>query len=282
MMRCAMRSAGGSIKTMKLYQHVERVERELESQGLGGVAPLDVAVLEPLDQLHYHGRSAVLEAIAQLGLGPESRVLDVGSGLGGPARVIADEAGCRVTAVELQDDLNRLATALTARCGLSDRIEHRRADFLTASLPASEFNALVSWLTFLHIDDREALLARCFQRLKPGGGIFVEDFFQRRELSDEERRLLADEVFCQRLDSFEDYRSLIEQAGFEDVDCRDMSDSWADFVHGRLESFRRGRERFTRVHGEDAYRALETFYAAMDRLFSSGALGGVRWIARRP
>jgi cyclopropane fatty-acyl-phospholipid synthase-like methyltransferase len=272
----------GTIKSMKLYQHVERVERELHSQGLGGNAPLDVEVLEPYDQLPYHGRSAVLAAIEKLELGPESRVLDVGSGLGGPARVIAHEAGSDVMAIELQDDLNRLAGELTARCGLGDRIEHRRADFLTASLPAGEFDALVSWLTFLHIEDREALLTRCFQRLRPGGRIFVEDFFARRDPGDDESCLLAEEVYCQRLDTRAGYRELTEAAGFVAFDCQDLTDSWARFVRSRLNAFRADHDRFVRIHDEAAYEGLETFYSVMDRLFASGVLGGLRWSARRP
>jgi len=277
-----MPNRSGTIKSMKLYQHVERVERELHAHGIGVNDPLEVATLETLDQLHYHGRSAVLEAIAQLDLRPESRVLDIGSGLGGPARVIASEVGCQITAVELQDDLNRLARSLTRRCGLDDRIEHRRADFLTASLPASEFDALVSWLTFLHIPQRETLLSRCLRRLRPGGSILVEDFHARRELTEEERELLAHEVYCERLDSLGDYRALIEEAGFETIDCRDMTESWTDFVQSRLAAFLEDRERFERVHSEEAFVALEAFYRVMDRLFSSGALGGLRWTAQRP
>jgi len=271
----------GTIKSMKLYQHVDRVERELSEQGLDAGEALDVAALESLDQLHYHGRSAVLEAIEELGLDRESRVLDIGSGLGGPARVIASEVGCRVTAVELQDDLNRLAQSLTRRCGLADLIEHRRADVLTASLPTREFDALVSWLTFLHIPERETLLRRCHQRLRPGGRILVEDFFARRELSDEESALLADEVFCQRLDTLPAYRELIKEAGFEGIECQDMTESWRQFVGERLAAFRNDEERFSRVHGQDAFEALETFYRVIDQLFTSGALGGVRWTARR-
>jgi len=277
-----MPNRSGTIKSMKLYQHVERVERELQAQGLKDSEPLDPAALESLDQLHYHGRSAVLEAIEHLELKPESRVLDVGSGLGGPARVIASETGCQVTAVELQNDLNHLAASLTQRCGLDGRIEHRRADILTADLPTHAFDALVSWLTFLHIPERETLLSRCFRRLRPGGRIWVEDFFARRALSEEESGLLANEVFCQRLDSLDDYRASIEEARFQDIDFRDMTESWGEFVGSRLEAFREDRSRFAGIHGEAAFLALEAFYSVMDRLFSSGALGGLRWSASRP
>lgn len=269
-----------SIKSMKLYQHVERVERELRARGLNDDV-LDVADLEALDQLHYHGRLAVLEAIKILGLNSESSVIDVGSGLGGPARILASEAGCHVTAVELQGDLDQLASSLTKRCRLNDRVAHCHADFMSYEFPDAAYDALVSWLTFLHIPDRERLLERCVQSLRPGGQIFVEDFFARRSLEPDESELLAQEVFCQRLDSLPSYREQIEGAGFGRLECHDMTESWTSFVHDRLDAFRNDRIRFTELHGEAAYQGLDTFYTAMNRLFSSGALGGLRWTAQR-
>jgi hypothetical protein len=61
-----------------------------------------------------------------------------------------------------------------------------------------------------------------------------------------------------------------------------MTGSWTDFVQSRLITFREDRQRFERLHGQEAFLALETFYSVMDQLFSSGALGGLRWAARRP
>jgi cyclopropane fatty-acyl-phospholipid synthase-like methyltransferase len=62
--------------------------------------------------------------IKQTGLTTDSRILNVGSGLGGPARYFGGKLGASVLAVELQDDLHRTATELTARCGLTDNVHH--------------------------------------------------------------------------------------------------------------------------------------------------------------
>ena len=63
-----------------------------------------------LDQWHYHGTDAVRDAAAFLGLGPTSRVLDIGAGVGGPARFLAHTTGCQVTALELQPELHGSAS----------------------------------------------------------------------------------------------------------------------------------------------------------------------------
>ncbi len=277
-----MTRSHSQIKTMKLYTHVDRVERELGARGFGLDDPLSIETLFDLDQLHYHGPAAVRAAIDRLGLVEGDRVIDVGSGLGGPARLLAAEGGCRVTAIELQPDLNQLAADLTRRTGLEEQIEHHCADFLTIEQPGQHFDALVSWLTFLHIPDRAALLERCFGCLRPGGSILVEDFYARPGLGPEHRAMLENEVYCRALPSWERYRDQIETAGFERIEMEDMSAAWGRFVRDRLDEFLERKAQYVAIHGHDAFQALAHFYAVMVELFQSDGLGGLRWCARRP
>ena len=136
-----------AIESMPLYVNVDRINHELAALGIGNDEALTPAQLFPFDQYHYHGTDAVHAAAYLLGLGPTSQVLDVGSGLGGPARDLASTIGCHVTALELQRELHALATRLTARCGLGQHITHVCADALTAAFPEATFDAVVSWLT---------------------------------------------------------------------------------------------------------------------------------------
>src|SRR5262249_28761963 len=69
-----------SAKSMKLYDRVERIHNELRALGIADDAPLTVEQLVPFDQYHYHGTEAVDEAARRLGVGPATRVLDVGAG----------------------------------------------------------------------------------------------------------------------------------------------------------------------------------------------------------
>src|SRR5215475_4716671 len=102
-----------AIESMPLYVNVDRINNELAELGIGDDEALTPAQLFPFDQYHYHGTDAVHAAARLLGLGPTSHVLDVGSGLGGPARYLASSMGCQVTALELQSELHAVATHLT-------------------------------------------------------------------------------------------------------------------------------------------------------------------------
>ena len=180
--------SGQAIKSMKLYSRVERVYAQLRDAGIPEDGPVPLDVLSRFDQYHYDGVAAVEEGIARLGLAPHHRALDVGSGLGGPARIIADRAGCAVTALELQPDVHEVAARLTARAGLTDLVSHRQGDILEGA--PGGFDALFAWLVFLHIPDRGRLYRRCFEALRPGGAMYVEDYFERGMLTDAERGTL--------------------------------------------------------------------------------------------
>ena len=81
--------ANNTIKTMKLYVQVERVFNELRVLGLSDADKIEVETLSRFDQYHYEGVEAVEEAIRRCHIGAKSRVLEVGSGIGGPARYYA-------------------------------------------------------------------------------------------------------------------------------------------------------------------------------------------------
>jgi cyclopropane fatty-acyl-phospholipid synthase-like methyltransferase len=107
----------------------ERIKSALATVAAEGQT-LTVAQLAPLDQFHTRGILATAELALAAGLEPSSRVLDVGCGIGGPARYIAVTFGCKVTGVDLSPGFIDAATYLTARCGLSDRVTFRVGDAL--------------------------------------------------------------------------------------------------------------------------------------------------------
>lgn len=265
-----------AIKTMKLYSDVERVDRELRARGKTPHSPLSPEDLTAFDQLHYGGTEAVDEAARTLAIDGSTRVLDVGSGLGGPARHLASTTGCRVTAVELQRELHTSAARLTTRCELGNRIEHLHGDFLKTMLPVGTFDAMVSWLTFLHIPDKKVLLERSRSVLKDTGRIYIEDFFQRAPLAAAEIESLERDVYCSALPTAKEYRRRLERAGFREVELIDMSADWTAFVTERQRRFAADRVRFVHLHGPATFGKLDAFYQAMQQLFEGGNLGGLR------
>ena len=271
-----------AIKTMKLYQHVERIYRELGELGKQADDPLTVEELSPFDQLHYHGTQALDIAMAMVGVEGEPRWLEIGSGLGGPARYLAAYSDAQITALELQADQHEVAAALTARCGLVDRIEHVRGDILNFERPEGSYDAILSWLALYHIKYRPLLLERCWQLLAPGGRFYTEDLTARRDIDPAHMRELERDLYAITLRRIDQYRQDLEDAGFVVEICQSLSSSWAEFVRVRLARFRADRARHLRVHGEAAVNALTDFYTAVNRHFQAGRLGGVRLCAVKP
>ena len=270
-----------TIKSMKLYARVERIYDDLRQAGIGADDPLTVADLLPFDQYHYLGAEAVDAAIQALAIGAHSRVLDVGSGLGGPARYIADRTGCRVTALELQADLDHVARSLTARCGLAGRVEHVCGDVMTVALEPGAHDAVVSWLALYHIAEPGRLFDRLAGALAPGGMIYVEDFFRHGEFGAEEQTALAEVIYAQSLPLHDDYIGHLEAAGFRDIRFDDMTAPWMAFVSERADAYRARLAEHTALHGAEVSGGLGAFYDTVAGLFQGGNLGGARVVARK-
>src|SRR6478672_7692840 len=103
------------------------------------LSALTVDDIAPADHFHGGGKPAT-ERLARLAAPPaEARVLDVGGGLGGPARTLAVRYGCRVTVIDLTDSYVRAGELLTERLRLGDRVSHRAGNALELPFLAGAF-----------------------------------------------------------------------------------------------------------------------------------------------
>ena len=270
-----------NIKSMKLYTNVERVYNELAELGRGENDLLSVEEVSSFDQLHYHGTDALDTAIRLIGISPEQSLLEIGSGIGGPARYLASKSGAHITALELQDDQNQIAQQLSQRCGISQNLSHECGDFLTYDWGDRRFDAIVSWLALYHIPDRRNMLARCHDVLKTSGKFYTEDLCRKGQFSVEEKQELERELYAITLPEISAYTDDLEAIGFEIESLEDMTDDWRDFTSKRLEAYRKDRVRHVRIHGETSVDSLDQFYSAVNKYFQSGKLGGIRLCAKR-
>src|SRR2546430_16992830 len=146
----------------------EQVPRALAAAGKD-VASVTIDDLAPADQFHGGGKGAT-ERLARLAaLKPGTRVLDVGGGLGGPARTLAGQFGCRVTVVDLTESYVRTGAAFTARLGLADRVTHHVGDALALDVGAEPFDVLWTQNSGMNIADKERLYGGFARPPRPGG-----------------------------------------------------------------------------------------------------------------
>ena len=265
---------------MPLYVNLHRIYNELAEAGVAASAPLTPEQLFPFDQIHYHGTDAVRDAATALKLTKDSRVLENGSGLGGPARFLAHTTGCHVTGLDVQQDMHALATELTARCGLADRVSHALGDALTYPFPEAAFDAVVSWLAVHQIPDRPRLFERLRQTLKKGGALYIEDLHARAPFQDGDVADVRDLLYGVTMTPAADYERELAAAGFTDITLTDMTADWSAFCAGRAGAWKSQAERHVRVHGIETYARLEGFFTGVQRLFEHGSLGGLRLVAR--
>lgn len=190
--------------------------------------PLTVAQLAPLDQFHTRGIHATAELAGAAGLEPSTRVLDLGCGIGGPARYLAANFGCRVTGIDLSPGFIDVATYLTARCGLSDRVTFQVCDALRLPFEDAVFDVVFLQHVAMNIEDRAALYAEVRRMLAPGGRLATYDLV--RSDGDVVYPVpWARDASTSFLLSEADTRAALEQAGFNAVFWRDDTQTALDW-----------------------------------------------------
>ena len=117
--------------------------------------------------------------------------------------------------------------------------------------------------------------------LRPGGVLFVEDFYEAAPCTPRETEMLRRDVYATDLPTRPRYEDALHAAGFEAVEWRDMAAPWTSFVAERAAAWDAAEARTLRVHGRGLFEARRHFFRSMEELFSGGRLGGVRFSARR-
>ena len=136
------------------------------------VTPRDLA---PVDEFHIGGVKATETFTAKLGLRPGMGVLDVGSGIGGTARFVADAHDCHVTGIDLTPEFCAVATMLSAATGLSDVTEFHDGSALTMPFHDGHFDAAMTLHVAMNIEDKAGLYREVARVLKPGAVFGIYD-----------------------------------------------------------------------------------------------------------
>jgi ubiquinone/menaquinone biosynthesis C-methylase UbiE len=131
--------------------------------------------LSAADEFHLGGLQATVELARNLGLAQGVKLLDIGSGLGGPARYFAETCDCRVTGVDLTEDYVKTATALTRRCGLADKVHFRQGSALALPFAENTFDVATLLHVGMNIKDKARLFKEARRVLRQDGHFAVYD-----------------------------------------------------------------------------------------------------------
>ena len=134
--------------------------------------------LAPVDEFHVRGRQATLELAERMDLTSDSHVLDIGSGLGGPARTLAETYGCRVTGIDLTRGFCDAADEISAWLGLSEKLRFIHGDATHQDLKPHIFDAAMTIHVGMNVPSKGALYMSAKRALKPGRVFAVYDVLQ--------------------------------------------------------------------------------------------------------
>lgn len=179
--------------------------------------------LSPVDQLHAGFADATRHLLDQLELESGARLLDVGCGIGGPARMAAADHGCRVTGVDLSPDFVAAARTLTAAVGLGDRVEFRVGAGDGLGVDAGSFDAAMLVHVGMNIPDKSAVFGQVRRALRDGGRFAV--FEQMRTADGDLPYPLpwAEDARSSFVASPDDYADALRAAGFTIISTDDRS-----------------------------------------------------------
>ncbi len=185
------------------------------------VTPDDLAGLE---EFHTLGRQATVELAELAGVTKAMRVLDVGAGLGGPARLLAHRYRCRVTALDLTEEYCRVAQALTEMTGLSDSVEVRQGNALDLPFPENSFDLVWTQHASMNLADKARLYAEIRRVLVPGGRLALFDIVAGENQPIHFPVPWAADPSISFLVSIKEMRDLLTDAGFDPLIWEDLTE----------------------------------------------------------
>jgi len=185
--------------------------------------PVTPDTLAPFDHFHGRGPAGTADLLEALDPQPGERVLDIGAGIGGPARWIAARSLCHVTGIELTREFCEAARALNEATGLTGNVTILHGNALAMPVPDAAFDRAYSHNVIMNIADKRGFHAEAFRVLKPGGLLVLFQGGTGPKGDPYYPAPWATSAATSFLSTPDDMRAHVEAAGFEILAFRDRT-----------------------------------------------------------
>lgn len=200
----------------------------LKKSGANPNAP-SLEDLAPVDEFHTAGRAATVMALDMVPIMSGKHILDAGCGIGGTARYLARERGCKVTGIDLTASYIEVASALSERMGLADACDFHVGSVLEMPFENAAFSGAVSFHVAMNIEDRNRFYAELARVLKTGAPLCVFDVMKGPQEGLHYPVPWAEAAGSSFLKTPRETTDLLEQEGFEVVAQKSLRDFAIDF-----------------------------------------------------
>ena len=201
-----------------------RLNAALADDGVDPSRP-QIDTLAPYDQFHGRGLEATQEIAAMLKVAPTDHLLDVGSGIGGPARYMAHRFGCRVTGIDLTAEYCEVARHLTRLLAMESQVEFELGDALAMPFADATFDGAYSMNVSMNIADKAALYGEVRRVLRPGSWLMLSELAKGPGAPLDYPTPWAATASTSFLATPEETRNGLEAAGFEIVQFRETTEA---------------------------------------------------------
>ena len=237
--------------------------------------------LAPYDQFHGRGVEATRDALGLMPARANDRILDIGSGLGGPARSVADRFGCTVTGIDLMPEFCEVARELSRLLNFDKRTVFEVADATSMPFEAGSFDGAYSMNVSMNIGAKAVFYQEVHRVLKPGAWLVLSEIARGKGPEVDYPTAWAASSETSFLCTIDETVLGLDAAGFEIVSVRSTLEEMLAFGARSRESVQRGEKPPHRavmlIHAESAAAAIRN----TSRGFAEGRILPVELVARR-
>lgn len=232
------------------WGHGDVFARIVDAMKAAGIDPenLTVEQLAPVDHFHARGFPATIELADALPIEAGQRLVDIGCGIGGPARYLAQRFGCEVDGLDITAPFVDAGNRLTALVGMQDKVRIEQGDGQRLPYPDNSFDGGYTQHVTMNVPDRAAFFAEAYRVLKPGA-FFALTEHGLGEVGDPHHPLPWSEdgsgAYLMRPD---DTVALLGQAGFSNIEVTDTGEKYVQGYRRAIELAEKGETPIFGVH----------------------------------
>lgn len=228
-----------SYKTLQMHSPIEQhyhqenlYEAIIAAFQNTGIEPKDITrqLLSAADEFHVRGREVTAELAQKTTLQPGMRVLDVGCGIGGPARFLAGEFGCHVTGIDLTPEYTRTAGLLSRLTSQEEQTNFIVADALQLPFEKESFDRVWTQHVQMNIADKKKFYQEIHRVLKPGGQFIYYDIFSANDEPIHFPVPWAGHSSLSHLITTADLKQLLNDTGFSFIERVDQTVAGIQFL----------------------------------------------------
>ena len=211
----------------------DRILSALANAGKEIRTPADTSTF---DEFHIRGLEATLEIARLAELKQGMTVLDLGCGIGGPARTIAAEFGCRVTGIDLVDEYIRTAEMLTGMVGLGDKVTFRKGDMTNLRFDNDSFDRAFTIHTQMNVREKSKIFSEVSRVLSPGGRFTIYEICAGSNSPVHFPVPWANDPSISFLITPEELREMLGREGFKELEWMDVSAKSIEWFRSEMEA----------------------------------------------